>query len=216
MIVEDCLDAHPGFFLINAARALVAVALLGTALPSAAPLTVRYDEQRFTTCEEAAQYAREHDTVGRYQYRIGARLENGFAAATGASGYRAAARVRFSLEPEFSVLELPQWSWPGQSAAQRSELAQFVESVRLHEMGHRLLAERALRGRDAQIGVYGKDAESAKRRLRERFAALLSDLTKEIAEKENLYDRVTDHGIHQSEAEAYGFPAGPDIVFSCR
>lgn len=153
--------------------------------------------------------------MGRYQYRLRARLQHGMIAAVRGLGYRASGRVRYSFDPAISVMELPRWTWPGMTAAQRSALLDFVAALRNHEEGHRDIAQRALR-RTSEISVFAPSRERAASDLVRALAAQLQEQNAETAQAEKTYDRVTDHGMRQSDGTAYGFRGGPDVTFSCR
>jgi hypothetical protein len=188
---------------------LIIACLAATSQPNA----TRYDVHHFTDCNAASLYAAAHPTVARYAYRVGAHLLRARIAPVRSGGYRAQAQIAFDLED--SQLRLPQWSWPGRSAAQRRAYDVFFVSLRAHELGHRAIAQSATQGHTLALTVVARSRAGAERALRAALAGQLHEFYAELLRKEELYDRVTEHGRRQSDGPLYGFPGGENVVFSC-
>lgn len=193
--------------------ALFALLCLGAASQD---FSVRYEPRHFSDCRAAALYAAEHPLAGSYQYRLSGTL-------TGASmdhvprlGWRATARVAYSFVRSDSVMRLPQWTWPRMTSAERAYLRDFNTAIKNHELGHRIIALRALGGAPSEITVIGGSPGAAASALHSALSVDLRTTYAEILRAENLYDRVTDHGRQQADASQYDFPGGPDTVFRCR
>ena len=194
-----------------------AAALLIACL-AAAPreYAVRWQPQRFADCNAAYLYAADHPTVGRYTYRLSAQFVHTTIARAPGLGYRGTAHIRYALVPRDSAMELPLWSWPNVTGEQRKRLRAFVWALTNHELGHKEIAERALRDRGSTLTVVGPSAEAVKTTLQTALSNQLHAMHVQLLQTENLYDRVTDHGVRQSEGPLYGFRGGADVVFSCR
>lgn len=192
-----------------AAYALI-VALLAVA---SQPYAVRYDVHRFADCNAAALYAAANPTIGRYEYRLAAHLVSAQITSVAPGSFRGQARIAYGLAD--SQLLLPRWSWPGRTAAHRSAYDDFVAKLTAHEFGHRAIAERAAQNRAGSITVLVRSRQGAERALRAMLTTQLHDLSAELFRKQELYDRVTDHGRRQEDGPLYGFPGGRNVVFSC-
>ncbi|MBV9973726.1 MAG: DUF922 domain-containing protein, partial [Candidatus Eremiobacteraeota bacterium] len=176
-------------------------------LPAAAPMSrIRYDVRHFSDCKAAAQYAAGHPAIGHYFYRLVAKLSNARVLRFGAHQYQG--RGTASLRIDASQVELPRWKWPQMSEAQRSAYEVFASNVRRHETGHEAIARHAVEQRTFDLTVLANSREGAKHALRTALQAQLQQASAELLQKEQLYDRVTQHGRTQSDAPLYGFPGG--------
>jgi len=176
---------------------------------------VHYDVHRFANCPAASLYALANPVVGRYQYRLAGHLVDARVERIGQSSFRGEAAVRFFFEPRDSALVLPSWSWPAMTDLERRAFNDFIARLRVHELGHRTIAERAVQNRSGSITVLAKSQVAGARALHAMLSTQLHELSTELLRKEQLYDRLTDHGMRQEDAALYGLPAGRDVVFSC-
>ncbi|MBV8689769.1 MAG: DUF922 domain-containing protein [Candidatus Eremiobacteraeota bacterium] len=187
--------------------------ILASLAATAPPETIRYDVRHFSDCKAAAQYAAAHATIGHYFYRLTARLGNARIERFGAHQYRGRGIGVLSIGT--SQLDLPRWTWPGMSPAQRSAYNAFVAAIRAHERGHETIARNAVQQHTFDLTVLSSSAENARHALRTALEAQLQQASSQLLQKEQLYDRVTLHGRRQSDAPLYGFPGGDDVLFSC-
>ena len=95
-------------------------------------------------------------------------------------------------------------------------MVRFLSTLRNHEAGHTEIAQRGIGGRESNITVLAKSAPDAKKQMQLALSDQLRALYDEVLETQKTYDRVTDHGISQSEGPQYKFRGGDDVVFSCR
>lgn len=179
------------------------------------PYRVKWQPRQFADCNSALFYAADHPTVGLYQYRLRGSLDRASIVRVPSLGYRGVARITYGLDPRYSVMYLPRWTWPNMTQVQRDALRDFLAALRNHEEGHREIAERAL-ARTSSVTVIAATPDGAKRALVRALATQLQEQHLETAQAEKTYDRVTGHGAHQSDAATYGFRSGPNVVFSCR
>ncbi|GAC1502863.1 MAG: hypothetical protein NVS1B14_07900 [Vulcanimicrobiaceae bacterium] len=180
------------------------------------PYGTRWDRHRFADCNAALLYASSHPVEGHFQYRISARLREARAVRLPSGGYRASGRIAYTFVHGDSAMVLPQWSWPRMTQTERERLAIFLSALRNHELGHWTIATRMLHGRQSTITVLDTSRAQVVRKLQRSMAGELHAVYGELLQAQNLYDRVTDHGVRQTDGPIYGFSDGPDVVFSCR
>ncbi len=194
---------------------LLGFLLLGAISPQFA---VRYEPARFRDCNAAAAYVVTHPTVGRYDYQITARFEHATVTHTPAlaPGYSGNAQIHFALTPRSTVMVLPRWSWPNMTRAQREVLAEFLDALRNHELGHAEIAQRGIAGRESNITVVASSQALAKTQLAAELARELHSLYAEVLQTQRAYDHLTDNGRHQSDGPQYGFRGGEEVTFGCR
>jgi len=198
------------------ARRFWAMLMLCLCLPLAATVRgdqTRYDVRHFADCKAAAAYSAAHPTLGRYTYRLAAKLLHAHIFAAGHGTFQGRAQAVIFLAG--SQLEIPRWSWPGMTAAQRAAYNDFVTHVREHEIGHDMIARNGIAGRPFDLTVLAHTRALADRALRTAFSTQLAQTSASLLQKEQLYDRVTEHGRKQSEGPLYDFPGGDDVEFSC-
>ena len=190
--------------------AALCLALLG-AIPQR--YVTHYFVKQFADCRDAAAFAAAHATLGHYTYRLGAKLSQARIVAAGNGEFEARGRAVITLSnPQ---LQLPKWSWPGVSAAQRTVYDAFIAALRQHEVGHAKIAEVSIGARAVDLTMLAHSRVQAERALRSALQRQLRSASDELLHKEELYDRVTEHGRKQSDGPLYGFPGGTDVVFSC-
>jgi len=198
----------------HAFQVLAMPALILACLSAAAPReTIRYDARHFSDCRAAAQYAAAHPTLGHYFYRLIATSSNAHVLIIGPHQFQGRGTAVFSIAT--SQLELPRWTWPQMSEPQRSAYNTFVTALRRHEMGHEAIARGAVQQHAFDLTVLARSREAAQHALRSALEAQLEQASSELLQKEQLYDRVTQHGKTQSDGPLYGFPGGDDVLFSC-
>lgn len=183
---------------------------------TAADYTVRFESRHFASCNDAATFALFHPYVARYEYQLSGTLVNGTIKRLPSGGYRGTGSVRYFFEPSKSVLVLPRWTWPHRSAAETADYDRFIDALRGHELGHRAIAQEAIRSRGGEISIVVPTLAQAKRAMHDALHGQLRDVSAEIANRQAVYDRVTDHGTHQSDGPQYGFVGGANAVFACR
>ena len=182
-------------------------------LAASGPETTRYDVRHFSDCRTASIYAASHPTVGRYLYHVTAKLMGARTASAGNGRFQGRGTAVLALGA--SQLQLPRWTWPQSSAAQRAAYDSFAAALRVHEVGHRTIARAAIQNQVLALTVLARSREAAEHALRSALATQLRATSDELLQKEELYDRVTEHGKRQSDGPLYGFPGGDDVVFSC-
>lgn len=178
--------------------------------------SVRFEPRQFSSCNDAATFALFHPYVGRYEYQLSGSLVKGTITRLSSGGYRGTGSVRYFFEPRRSVLVLPRWTWPQRTAAQTAGYNRFIDALRAHELGHRAIAQDAIRSRGGEISIIVPTLAQAKRAMHDALHGQLRDVSAEIAARQAVYDRVTDHGTHQSDGPQYGFAGGANVVFTCR
>lgn len=178
------------------------------------PYRVSWQTHRFADCNAAALFALEHPTVGEYRYRLRGTLDRVTVAAAPSLGFRGTARISYSFNPADSVMSLPRWTWPNVTAAQNGAMRDFLDALRNHEMGHREIAERALR-QQSTITVIARTRDHIQKAFESALARQLHDEYLQTVQTEKTYDRVTGHGVHQGDGASYGFRGGPNVTFSC-
>ncbi len=192
---------------------LLCASLLGVVT---GPYATRWDRHRFADCNAALLYAASHPVEGHFQYRLSARLRDARAVRLPSGAYRASGRIVYTFVRGDSAMVLPQWSWPHITPTERERLTTFLSALRNHELGHWTIATRMLHGQQSTITVLGTTRAQVVRKLQTSMATELHAVYGELLQAQNLYDRVTDHGVRQTDGPTYGFSDGPDVVFSCR
>ncbi|MDP9018719.1 MAG: DUF922 domain-containing Zn-dependent protease, partial [Candidatus Eremiobacteraeota bacterium] len=99
---------------------------------------------------------------------------------------------------------------------ERDDMRDFVNALRNHELGHKEIAERELRGHDSRLSAVGVSPAEVKKMLNAALAAQLRALYDEMQRAEVEYDRVTQHGLRQGDGSLYGFRGGNNVEFVCR
>ena len=100
---------------------------------------------------------------------------------------------------------MPEFVWPHMTRRQRTEVATLLGKLRVHEDGHVRIADEYARG----IPLFFMPAPTTTARI----VQLGSEQTKLLQKREDEYDALTAHGVHQSRGPSGGFPGGEDVVF---
>ena len=114
------------------------------------------------------------------------------------SSYRASAHIAFKAVEE-------------KAAVVHSKDPGLIAHVR----GHGIIANRVALSSNGVVQASGNTSQQARSRLHDGITRMQSDLAKELAREERVYDTVTENGAAQSQGPTYGFPGGPDSHDPC-
>lgn len=181
----------------------------------AADYRVSFQLRGFHDCNDAAGYVAAHPIVAHIRYAVRLLSSSPKISTLGPRRYRADVEFHPAIDPRSAVLAMPQWSWPAMSAEEQAELRSYMNALQRHEVGHLLIARRYLAQGATTLHRFGPDAAKLAKLLQLSTRRYARDLNAQLQRREQLYDRVTEHGAAQREAPAYGFPAGPDLEFRC-
>ncbi|MDQ6932729.1 MAG: DUF922 domain-containing Zn-dependent protease [Candidatus Eremiobacteraeota bacterium] len=176
---------------------------------------VAFQLRAFHDCNDAAGYVAAHAVVAHMVYQVRLFSSPPKISRLGSRRYRADIVLHSAIDPRAAVLTMPQWSWPAMNASEKVELRSYMDALQQHEVGHLLIAQRYLAGGATTLHIFGPDPAKLGKRLQPSTRRYSQDLNTQLQSREQLYDRVTEHGAAQREASAYGFPTGPDVKFRC-
>lgn len=202
---------------VRALRPLLTAALVLAAMQSsdAGFYRISPEPRAFADCNDAADYLAAHPVVAQMRYRLRIKTSPPKLVRLGPERYRADVMLRANIDPRSRVLSMPQWSWRHMSARQQAELRSYTSALQQHEVGHLRIAQQLVAGGVAAVHIFGSDPTSVEDRLRLAVGRYGEELSAQLQHRQQLYDRVTQHGANQIDAASYGFPTGPNVQFRC-
>ncbi len=184
--------------------------------PGAADYRIAPVARSFRDCDDAASYLAANSVVARMKYRIRFDTDHTRVIRMGPQRYRADAVIHFNIDPTSRVLSMPDWSWPRMNGQERNRLHSYLSALQRHEAGHLRIAQRYLDETGAvSAHIFGPTAAAVRKRLDAAVRRYAQDFAAQLKRRQQVYDRVTQHGAMQREASNYQFPTGPDVLFSC-
>lgn len=192
-----------------------AMVLAATQASGAADYRISYQPRAFLDCNDAAGYLVAHPVVAHMSYQVHLTTSQPQLVRLGRERYRADVMLRFAIDPRSAILAMPQWSWRDMSAQQLTELRAYMSALQQHEVGHLRIAQRYVAGGATTLHIFGPDPPTVAKRLRLSVRRYGQEMSVQLQRRQQLYDRVTQHGAKQVEASNYGLPTGADVEFRC-
>lgn len=192
-------------------------------IPSGLP--IRYEELSFSSCSEFSAYINETlmstESIAGVGGAFFASEEESNISIIQQSDGSFIGQVNIAYEFTVDEVRLPRIAWTDMTQEERSELQVTLDNLLIHELGHVDIGEKVAADLSTVIEV---PSPSEPRVYSEQQ---LNDLIKErIDQQENIareylidqqleYDRLTDHGRSQTNADNSGFPSGENVTFEC-
>ncbi|MBC5829784.1 MAG: DUF922 domain-containing protein [Candidatus Eremiobacteraeota bacterium] len=192
-----------------------AVVLAATQASGAADYRISFQPRAFLDCNDAASYLAAHPVVAHMSYQVHLTTSRPRLVRLRSQSYRADTVLHLRIDPSSAILSMPQWSWRDMSAQQQAGLRAYMNALQQHEVGHLRIAQRYVAGGATTLHIFGPDAATLAKRLRLSVRRYGQEMSVQLQRRQQLYDRVTQHGAKQVEASNYGLPTGADVEFRC-
>jgi hypothetical protein len=191
--------------------ALVAVAVLGTSAPHAHPPTVVVvGEHRFVVSVPAIDVANCREAIAQVELMRNAGMDFAHTSVQYRYEIRSVAngryRITIALDPAGTVVEIPRYTWPKMTHTEIAARDEAFDDLLAHERGHLVIGTEAVDAfaREEHATTTAVDAQDV-------FQRFLRD----VQARQDGYDAITDHGVHQSRGfDAFG-AGGNDVVLRC-
>ena len=176
--------------------------------------------QTFKNCREAEEFidrarADESLSVAEADVHLKATLGQDKVSKLADGSFKAEVPVKWTLDKEETKLILPDWCWPNMTDAEKAEIKQFVDALKVHEDGHVKVATdfgKKVSNTQSAKGATEADAIS---NLQKQLDIYLDESSTELDKRTKRYDEVTDHGAKQSLGPQFGLPGGKNAVLTC-
>jgi hypothetical protein len=180
---------------------------------------VNPDRRRFDNCADAARTFEanannEAFRTGQARWTLDVDPNTAVTARPGQHGYEASATVNYQVNGK--QVDVPDWSWPNMSDAERAALARYRDALFVHEEGHLQIADDFARQESGKtVTATGSTPAEAKVNLQRALSDLLDKKRNDLQRDEDSYDDQTEHGGVQHRGPDAGYPGGEDVVFTC-
>ena len=175
---------------------------------------VKPEKKEFQNCADAKRYFESTARTGQARWTLDLDPSSQITAVPKGGGYEASAPVRYVVNGK--EIDVPDWSWPNMTAAERAALREFRDALFGHEEGHLQIADDFARSESGRtITATGRTPAEARANLLKALEAELVKKRADLQTGQNEYDVTTDHGAQQSRGGDPGIPGGKDVVFNC-
>lgn len=163
-----------------------------------------YKEREFKDCADAAAQlqadAKNDIAAATTEYSIKDSPTTSYSGTEG--NYTCTATPNWSFDRGKMVINLPRYSWPNMSAAEKAAVDKAINALRVHEEGHVTIVEEFVAevdGRKSRISGSGTTKADALAACKKKLSEYEADIFAEHRKRQSEYDDKTKHGSKQSE-----------------
>jgi Bacterial protein of unknown function (DUF922) len=179
---------------------------------------VRRDPREYKDCGDAAKQFQDNDensdfATAQARWTLDV-ADVPITASPAGGGYQASATVNFVVNDK--QVNIPDWSWPNMTEAERQALQKYRDALFAHEEGHLQVADQFAQQESGHtVTATGRTPAEAKANLQQAIENLLGQKRTDLQKDEDAYDEQTEHGGEQHRGPGAGYPGGDDVVFNC-
>lgn len=173
-----------------------------------------YKPREFLNCADAAAKLRDEAKndmpAATTQYRLKDSPTTSYSGKEG--NYTCTATAHWSVDRENMVVNLPQYSWPNMTDAEKAAVQKALNALRDHEEGHVTITEeyaKELSGKTGSVSGSGPTKKAALEACQKKLAQYEAGILGEQEKRQDEYDDKTKHGTKQSAV------GGEDVEIVC-
>ncbi len=163
-----------------------------------------YKPREFLNCADAAaklkEDAKNKVAAATTEYLIKDSPTTSYSGKEG--NYTCTATPHWSFDREKMVINLPQYSWPNMTDAEKAAVQKVLDALRVHEEGHVTIVEEyvaEIAGKKTSISGSGPTQAAARDACKKNLTQYEAGIFDEQRKRQKAYDEKTGSGTKQSE-----------------
>ncbi len=163
-----------------------------------------YKDREFLNCADAAaklkEDAKNKTAAATTEYRIKNAPTTSYSGVEG--NYTCTATPHWSFDRKKMVINLPRYSWPNMTDAEKAAVQKALDALRVHEEGHVTIVEEyvaEIAGKKTNISGSGPTTKDALAACSAKLKDYEAGIFAKHRERQDEYDSKTENGTKQSE-----------------